>query len=243
MRGRRGRALIVAIGCAPRPCRGRVGRRGRPRPRPGRRAAARHDRRLRRAGLRRRRPGARRSRCSWSSSRGRSGSCATGSSSTSRSSTSATGSATAAEQVLLSVAFDPGYAKNRRFYVYYTTRPATSRWTASGGSARARPGPRRARGPGRSGSSTRGLEPQRRQRSSGPTGCSTWGPATAATPAPRTATPRPQLAARQAAAHRPGAHGRLSDPEVDPFDVSRGRARSTRRPAQPVPVLVRQPLG
>ncbi len=49
------------------------------------------------------------------------------------------------EQGLLSIAFDPKYAKNRRFYVYYVDNGGNIRSTACAASAAPRRGPRPAR--------------------------------------------------------------------------------------------------
>ena len=182
---------------------------------------------LRPPGLRRTTRRARRSCCSWSSSRARSGCCATGSRSSSRSSTSATGSATAASRGCSRSPSTPSTRSNRRFFVYYTNGDGDIEVDGfKRKRSRRRPEPA-------SGSRRRVIaDPAPALRatttaascSSAPTGCSTSAPATAATPAIRTTTPR--TATRCSASccgSTRSARRAIGLPKSNPFDGARGR--------------------
>ena len=106
---------------------------------------------------------ARRSCCSSSSSRARSGSCATARRSNRDFLDIRDRVQYGGEEGLLSVAFDPGYARNRRFYVYYVNQRRQHRGRRLPAQARAPPGAdARSRRQGDRGRATRRLEPQRR---------------------------------------------------------------------------------
>ena len=149
-----------------------------------------------------------------------------------------------AERGLLSIAFDPDYAKNRRFYVYYTAapdgdvdgRPVQAHEEQQG---RRRPGlrPRGHLDPARHLS-----EPQRRPGHVRPRREHVARHRRRRRRL-RSARerPEPRLAARQAAADHPEGERRLHGAEGQPVRERGGRGRDLRlRAPQPLPVLLRR---
>ena len=178
---------------------------------------------------------------SWSSNRAESRCCARATSCASRSSTSAAWSATGGERGLLSIAFPPDYAAQRRFYVYYTDNAGNirvdefQRRDGDTGGARLRRAVIDDPPPGQ-------RQPQRR-------------PAPVPRQPPllrhrgrrlrrRPAQQRPEQGepARQAAAHRPARQRRSAvlGARRQPLRRQAGARRDLQlRPAQPLPLLLR----